>query len=378
MVAADRVRPWRVVQLRLDRQRREAERRPHRSVAAAPDRRRSDRDDARPRPGGSRDRAQPPHRERRRDRLVVPDGGAHPTGADTTDQPVAAGLAQNRGQPRVDRDRGSGSDPHGAEDAANDPRPDVERSPSAMGSSRRSLANGRDNRPSRHEGRSHRGPVVVRHQGTLRRADDRQPGAPRQPAGRPARAPVLGVPAARLRRRSVHPVSVRVRDPGPDRAARHVAQPHPVPPELPGARGRSVRARRGAARHRRLGGLLDVARGQPVPGLARHRQVPHLPVRRDRAVRRRAVPDDRRCRAPGHPGQVQRRLRRHGAADAPARRLGRPGHARGRRPVRDLLPAGVPRVGPRSSATSTTGRSRTSGRTSAAGRPCRRTATASC
>ena len=49
-----------------------------------------------------------------------------------------------------------------------------------------------------------------------------------------------------------------------------------------------------------------------------------------------------RTRPPGDQRQVQRRLRRDGHADAPARPLRRAGHARGRRAVRRLLPARLP------------------------------------
>ena len=52
-------------------------------------------------------------------------------------------------------------------------------------------------------------------------------------------------------------------------------------------------------------------------------------------------------RSSRHPGQVERRLRRDGGPDAPSRPVGRSGHPRGRRALRDLLPAGVPRVGSR-------------------------------
>ena len=55
-----------------------------------------------------------------------------------------------------------------------------------------------------------------------------------------------------------------------------------------------------AARDRRLRRRLHRARRQPVRRLARHRAVPHLPVRRGRAVRRRAVPDAGGRRAPRH------------------------------------------------------------------------------
>ena len=139
------------------------------------------------------------------------------------------------------------------------------------------------------------------------------------------------------------PVRLGLRDPGTDRSARHVAEPVPVPPELPGAGRRPLRARRGAARDRRLGRLLDLARREPVPRFAGDRQVPDLPLRRGRALRRRALPDARRPLPPGIQGS-------RAAATAPwscrccDRTSGRAGDARRRCPLRDVLPAGVPRA----------------------------------
>ena len=49
------------------------------------------------------------------------------------------------------------------------------------------------------------------------------------------------------------------------------------------------------------------------------RQLPHLPLRRDRPVRRRALPDAAGRAAPRHPGQVVGRLRRDDHAAAPPR-----------------------------------------------------------
>ena len=109
---------------------------------------------------------------------------------------------------------------------------------------------------------------------------------------------------------------------------------------------RALRVGRGAAVPRRLPGLLDVARRQPVPRLAGDRPLPHLPLRRGRPVGRRALPDARRAGAPRDHGQVERRLRRDGDADAAARPVRRARHARGRRALRALLPARVRAVRP--------------------------------
>ena len=139
-----------------------------------------------------------------------------------------------------------------------------------------------------------------------------------------------------------------LRDPGPDRPARHVAQPLPVPAQLPGARRRAVRERRVAApRLVVFVDALDVARREPVHRLAGHRALPHVHLRRARALRRRALPDAGGRRAPRDRRQVERRLRRDGRRDAAARRLRRPRHARRRRALRDVLPARLPQVGAR-------------------------------
>ena len=72
-----------------------------------------------------------------------------------------------------------------------------------------------------------------------------------------------------------------------------------------------------------------------------HRPLPLVPVRRDRAVRRRELPHAGRTPPPGDQRQVQRRLRRDDHADAAAGRVRRAGHPRRRRALRGLLPAGV-------------------------------------
>ena len=198
----------------------------------------------------------------------------------------------------------------------------------------------------RETGRTRHGAMVVRAEGTFRRARAGEPSIARECPGGPSRAPAVGLHAARIRRLG-RALSLGVRDPGPHRPARHVAEPVAVPSQLPGARRRPVRSRGRSSRHRRLGRLLDLARRQPVPRLARDGQLPDVPVRRDRAVRRRAVSHDRRPGPPRDPGKVERRVRRDGGADAPARPLGRPRHARRRRALRGLLSPRVPRVGPR-------------------------------
>ena len=171
-------------------------------------------------------------------------------------------------------------------------------------------------------------------------------------------------------------VPVGLHDPGPDRPARHVAEPLAVPAQLPGARGRPVRPGRRAARDRRLGRLLDLARWQPVPRLAGDGQLPDLSLRRDRALRRRALPHDRRLatiagsrasRAAATArwwSRCSARTCGAGSPRTPATRCSRPATCRSS----ESRPA--------SSATSTRGRSTRSGRTSGAGPPCRSPATA--
>ena len=143
------------------------------------------------------------------------------------------------------------------------------------------------------------------------------------------------------------PVRLGLRDPGTDRSARHVAEPGPVPPELPELADDLFAPRRGAARDRRVGRLLDLARREPVPRFAGDRQLPDLPLRRGRALRRRAIPD----RSPtathrGIQGKSSGGYGADGRADAPTGPLGRAGDARRRCALRDVLPAGVPRDRP--------------------------------
>ena len=140
-----------------------------------------------------------------------------------------------------------------------------------------------------------------------------------------------------------------------------------------GARGhrRLVRAPGGCAGDRRLRRRLDQLRRLAVPRLAGHRPLPHLPVRRGRAVRRRSLPDADRGRPSRHRRQEQRRLRRHGHADAAPGPVRRARHPRRRRALRGVLPARV-RAGRRGPcATSTAARTTRSGPTSARARAAR-------
>ena len=115
--------------------------------------------------------------------------------------------------------------------------------------------------------------------------------------------------------------------------------------ELPGAGGRAVRDGRVAAGDlvwvdawTSLGGSQFV----DSPGTGRYHTyifeelVPWVDAHY-RTLRRGRAPRDHR--------QVERRLRRDGQPDAAARHLRRTGHARRRRALRDVLPAGVPQVG---------------------------------
>ena len=86
------------------------------------------------------------------------------------------------------------------------------------------------------------------------------------------------------------PLPVDLPDPGAHGPARHVAQPLGVPAERARARRRALRRRGLPARARRLRRRVDVVRRLAVPRLARCRQLPHVSLRRGRAVRRRALP----------------------------------------------------------------------------------------
>ena len=78
--------------------------------------------------------------------------------------------------------------------------------------------------------------------------------------------------------------------------------------------GHSVPGRDRGVRRR-----LDSPRRLAVPQLAEPRALPGLPVRRGRAVRRRALPDAGRPRSSRADRQVLRRIRRDGGADDAAR-----------------------------------------------------------
>ena len=107
-------------------------------------------------------------------------------------------------------------------------------------------------------------------------------------------------------------------------------------------------------RDRRAGRRVDVLRRLAVPQLGRHRALPGLPVRRGRAVRRRALSDRGEPRPPRADRQVVGRLRRDGRADAAPGRLRRARLARRRRAVRVLLPGRRSATSPASCATTST------------------------
>ena len=110
-------------------------------------------------------------------------------------------------------------------------------------------------------------------------------GASRQPARRSARAP-----AARLGARGhVAALPVRLRDPGHGGHGRRLVQRRAVDAVVPRP-DRRARARGGRRARRRV----HRGRRLAVPRLAGDRQLPHVPLRRDRPVRRRALPDARR------------------------------------------------------------------------------------
>ena len=138
-------------------------------------------------------------------------------------------------------------------------------------------------------------------------------------------------------------VRQHLRHPGLHRPPRHVGQPHAVPAAVLRDRRPGVRQRAGAGRGRGLRRRLDDVRRLAVRRLPRHRRLPLLPLRRGRAVGRRALPDGAAARAPRDHGQVERRVRRVHHADAAAGPVRRARLARRRRAVRVLLPAGVRR-----------------------------------
>ena len=150
-----------------------------------------------------------------------------------------------------------------------------------------------------------------------------------------------------------------------------------VPPAVPGDGGRRVRVRRGAGRDRGLRGRVDRVRRQPVRGLARHRALPLVPVRRGGRIRGRELPDAARRRAPGHHGQVERRVRRHDHAHAAPGPVRCPRHACRGLAVRAELHPRVRQVA-RGTCASTTGTSSAGGRTSGPAPPSPRRPTTTC
>ena len=114
------------------------------------------------------------------------------------------------------------------------------------------------------------------------------------PLGDPATRPLWVYSRARRRRRAG---ADRLRDPGLPRPGRLVGQPLPVRADDARARRRDVRRRRLPAGARRVRRRVDELRRLAVPQLVEHRAVPRLPVRRGRAVRRRALPGAARARS---------------------------------------------------------------------------------
>ena len=203
------------------------------------------------------------------------------------------------------------------------------------------------------------------------------------PLGDPHVRPLwVYLPPGIRRGRARPPLPVDLRDPGADRASSTCGATGPrsaaTTPELVDelfAEGRV------AAGDRRLGRRVDVARRQPVHRLARDRPLPHLP----RATRscRSSTRATGRCAEAAHRGIAGKSSGGYGAmvdADAAAGRVRRARDARRRRPVRDVLPAGLPRGRCGRCGTSTTARSTASGTTSAHARrsrssPTRRSST---
>ena len=155
------------------------------------------------------------------------------------------------------------------------------------------------------------------------------------------------------------PLPVDLRDPGPDRAARHVAQPHARSDRT--SRSSSTSCSREAScppailvyvdAWTSLGGSQFI----DSPGTGRYHT---YIVRGDR--RRSSDARYRTLAGAEHRGisrQVERRLRRDGQPDAAPGRLRRPRHPRGRRALRDVLPARLPRGPCARCATTTTARS---------------------
>lgn len=165
-----------------------------------------------------------------------------------------------------------------------------------------------------------------------------QRAAAREPAGRPARAAVVGLPPAGLSGRDPAVPGVllasRLR-----RERRELGEPPGLRPPGTGDDRRRVRDGAGTAGDRRKRRRLDAIRREPVHRLERDWQVSLLPVRRDRPLCRRSVPHDRGPRSPGGPGQVLRRIRGARRLHAQAGCLQRLRQPRRGRVLRDCLPA---------------------------------------
>ena len=205
---------------------------------------------------------------------------------------------------------------------------------------------GRAHEPARARRRRRRavGAAAARH---ARPARGRERAARRQPARRPRPPAAVGLPAAGRRARPPEAAAGGLRDPGLHGPARHVANRVAVRADVPRAARPHVRHGRLPGRDRRDGRRLDELRRLAVHRLHLDRAVHVLPVRRGRAVRRRALSDARAPRPPRADRQVVGRLRRDGRADAAAGRLRRARLARRRRAVRGLLPGRVPARGAR-------------------------------
>src|SRR6266536_1335772 len=194
---------------------------------------------------------------------------------------------------------------------------------------------------------SRHGALVPPARRTIRGARARERRLAREPAPRSAPAAAVGVRAARVRRGARATPPDALPDPGAYGPGRHVDEPSRFPADGSRARRSAVRGGGLPAGTRGARRRVDLVRRLAVPRLTGGRQLPHVSLRGGRPVRGRRVSDTRRRGAPRHHRQVERRLRRHGDADAAAGPVRRPRHARRRRSLRALLPAGFPRGGPR-------------------------------
>ena len=137
---------------------------------------------------------------------------------------------------------------------------------------------------------SRRAALVARAGRTPRRARARERRAARQPARRPARAPALGVRAAGLRGRADRRLPSIYLIQGHTGQLDMWRNRSAFRPNVLELVDRALRRRGLPARARRLRRRLDVVRRLAVPRLAGRRQLPHVSLRRGRAVRRRALP----------------------------------------------------------------------------------------